>query len=169
MAALVNRQPLLTRPLEPDMGALLEHNVELQSRTSCRSEWEIVADEQDRLLKVRNHSRLQIHFFFIFKFQIHFKEKAAGKIKGELPFANSRRNIRDELHLVLEEQFKDLNYNEAYYLPYDQLTMVAMDKKSILPTEPLTAGRLLWKHEIDFFQSIVLGIIFIKLQLNGDG
>jgi hypothetical protein len=54
------------------MGYLLNHNIELQSKNSCLSDWEIVANEQEQLIK----------------------DKAAGKIKGDLPFANSNANIR---------------------------------------------------------------------------
>jgi len=61
-------------------------------------------------------------------------------LQGELPFQNSKRNIRDERNLVLYDQYDELNFNDQYYLPYDQLTMISNDEKYILPTETVTTG-----------------------------
>lgn len=117
VAALVNRNPLLTKPLEDDMGFLLDHNLEHKSRASCMSDWEISANSQDQMIK----------------------DKAAGKITGDLPFANSKRNIKDELNLILEDHLeKEMNFEENFYLPYEQLTMISNENGKYLPTLPIT-------------------------------
>ncbi|CAG5098750.1 Oidioi.mRNA.OKI2018_I69.XSR.g15942.t1.cds [Oikopleura dioica] len=111
VAALINRRPLLTESLDPEIAFLFDHSIEAQSRDSCLSEWEKVANDQEQMIK----------------------DKAAGKILGELPFSESKTNIRDRKQLVLNAHLdKELNFqNSSFKAPHDELVLV--DKNGQLP------------------------------------
>jgi len=112
IAALINRRPLLTESLNPDIAFLFDHSIESQSRNSCFSDWEKVANDQEQMIK----------------------DKAAGKILGELPFSESKSNIRDRKQLVLNAHLENemlFNDSQNFKSPYDQLVLV--DKNGQLP------------------------------------
>lgn len=61
------------------------------------------------------------------------KDKAAGKILGELPFSESKSNIRDRKQLVLNAHLEnEMLYNDSQFkAPYEQLVLV--EKNGQLP------------------------------------
>lgn len=61
------------------------------------------------------------------------KDKAAGKILGELPFSESKTNIRDRKQLVLNAHLdKEMIFqNSSFKAPHEELVLV--DKNGQLP------------------------------------
>ena len=84
------------------------------------SEWEKVANDQEQMIK----------------------DKAAGKILGELPFSESKTNIRDRKQLVLNAHLdKELNFqNSSFKAPHDELVLV--DQNGQLPKINLDPSKL---------------------------
>jgi hypothetical protein len=71
------------------------------------------------------------------------KDKAAGKILGELPFSESKSNIRDRKQLVLNAHLENemlFNDSKSFKSPYEQLVLV--DRNGQLPKIAFDSSKL---------------------------
>ena len=59
-----------------------------------------------------------------------------------MPFSNSKRNIRDERNIVLNDHFAEVNHEEGYPRPFEEITLISDDKNNIIPTEACRDGKL---------------------------
>ena len=59
-----------------------------------------------------------------------------------MPFSNSKRNIRDERNIVLNDHFGEVNHQEGYPRPFEEITLISDDKNNIIPTEACRDSKL---------------------------